>query len=375
MMPCTVDGAVVSVLLPVHNGGAWLDEALESILRQSFWAIEVIAIDDGSTDQSRSVLEAAAARDPRVRIVSRDNRGLVASLNEGLDLARGEFIARMDADDVSAPDRFERQLRHLRARPEVVAISGAHREIRADGTPTGRINRPPAPVALDPAWAPAREPQLTHPFLMVRRDALAAIGGYRSAFLSEDTDLYWRLAAIGRLENLEAVLGDYRMHAASVSSSILNGRVMALSSQLAALSARRRAAGLPDIAFPHGRMAEYRSARHLPEMFRLAAAGLDLAEVRWLAAATAGKLMELAGYRPYELEGQDCRFIGDTVQDLPRLPRGNEPELRKMRAATAARLIRLGRVADAMRLAPGRLWPQVLARVGTGRLYWKKHLA
>ena len=100
---------VISVVMSVHNGEKYLREAVESILNQTFRDFEFIIIDDGSTDGSKTILEEYAAKDSRIRlVVPWENRGLTKSLNDGLALARGEFIARMDADDIALPQRFER---------------------------------------------------------------------------------------------------------------------------------------------------------------------------------------------------------------------------------------------------------------------------
>jgi glycosyltransferase involved in cell wall biosynthesis len=101
---------LVSVVLPVYNAQRYVAAALESVLGQSMSDLEVIAIDDGSSDGSLAEMERIAAADARVRLVSRPNRGLVATLNEGVAAAGGEWIARMDADDVSLPERFATQL-------------------------------------------------------------------------------------------------------------------------------------------------------------------------------------------------------------------------------------------------------------------------
>lgn len=110
----------VTVLMPVFNGGRFIGEAVESILGQTFTDFELLVIDDGSTDDSLSVIGEYAARDRRIRVVSRENRGLVATLNEGLGLARGAYLARMDCDDISFPERLRRQYDFMRARPDCI---------------------------------------------------------------------------------------------------------------------------------------------------------------------------------------------------------------------------------------------------------------
>src|SRR5436305_11764547 len=100
----------VSVLMPVYNAQRYIAAAVQSILDQTFTDFELIVVDDGSTDRSGDILRGFAARDPRVKLISRPNTGYVVALNEALATATGEFIARMDADDFSLPKRFERQV-------------------------------------------------------------------------------------------------------------------------------------------------------------------------------------------------------------------------------------------------------------------------
>ena len=114
----------VSVLLPLYNGEAYIREAVESVLAQTRRDFELLILDDGSRDGSLAIVQEIARRDPRVRLISRENRGLTETLNELLAAARGEFVARMDADDVCLPDRFERQVAFLDAHPEVVCVGG-----------------------------------------------------------------------------------------------------------------------------------------------------------------------------------------------------------------------------------------------------------
>lgn len=368
----------VDVIIPAYNAEATIASAVSSVLSQTASELIVFIVDDGSTDRTADIVTGLARQDRRVHLERKENGGIVSALNRGLSLGSAEFVARLDADDISAPDRHERQLQYLMAHPDVVAVSGAHHEIDEDGAPTGSVHHPPASLSLDPEWAPAREPQLTQPFMTARRAALEAVRGYRPLQVSEDSDLYWRLAELGRLENLGDVLGSYRMHTGSISgSSVENGRMMALCSQLAALSAVRRSKGRADLTFNSRQAPRWQAFGSLGGMVEAASSDLTLApaEEGWLRAAVAGKLMELAGYRPYEITPTDCRFIAASLDTSVPLPGGNRRELAKMRAATAARLLRLGRAGDALSLAGPGLWPEVAARAATGRLYWTKHLA
>ena len=109
----TIPTPTISVVLPVHNGAKYISEALDSILCQTYSDFEFIIIDDGSMDDTYEILQRYQAMDNRINIVSRKNKGLIETLNEGVDLARGKWLARMDSDDIALPYRFERQLKML----------------------------------------------------------------------------------------------------------------------------------------------------------------------------------------------------------------------------------------------------------------------
>lgn len=367
----------VDVVIPAFNAAPTVAEAIRSVLAQSATRLRVIVVDDGSHDETAAIVTAIAREDARITLIRQRNCGISAAMNAGIAAGDAPFVARLDADDKSAPDRHERQLRFLLDHPDVVAISGAHREVGPDGTPTGYVFQPPATPMCDPDHLPAREPELTQPFFMVRRAALDRLGGYRPYPVSEDSDLYWRLAEIGRLACLPDMMGDYRMHPNSISgASIRHGRRVALYSQLAALAARRRRNGLEDISLSTIDACAAPSAAPLPDQIADTARrhALTAADVARLTASVAAKLMELAGYRPFELEHCDCHFIAASLAVLPDgLTIRNHIDLRKRRAATAARLLRLGRARDAVTLGSG-LWPEVLARAASNRLYWRKRL-
>jgi glycosyltransferase involved in cell wall biosynthesis len=208
----------LSVLMPVYNAGRHLAPAVRSVLNQSFGDFEFIIIDDGSTDGSLAVLRRFEADDPRVRVVSRENRGLVASLNQMIGLARGEFLARMDADDLCLPDRFLRQVDFLREHPEVACVGGSIREIDDQGRllvsfPAITSNEEIQEALLSGTTA------IAHPAAMMRREALLAAGGYRPEFYPvEDLDLWLRLGEAGELANLADPVLEYRVHDASICS-------------------------------------------------------------------------------------------------------------------------------------------------------------
>ena len=208
---------VVSVVLPVFNAERYLARAVDSILNQTFHDFELIAVDDGSRDGSLKMLRDYEARDGRVRVISRPNTGIVGALNDGLAAAGGEFVARMDSDDISLPDRFEKQLNYLRAHPQCVLVGCQVTLIDPDDAQicpkhdTCFTHEEIDSAHLSWGWP------LVHPTIMARREALQRVGGYREAYKwLEDLDIFLRLAEIGRLANLPDVLVYYRLHSQSV---------------------------------------------------------------------------------------------------------------------------------------------------------------
>ncbi len=207
----------ISCLLPVYNGEQFLDEAVRSILAQTYANFELVVVDDGSRDATADILSGLAAEDARVKVVRRENGGIVAALNTGLAVCRGEYVARMDADDIALPDRFQFQLDYLDANPGCVLMGGVVRSLMADGsiggrTTGGRHRR------TDLSSFPPKIAVAMHPLIMVRRAALVAVGGYRSDFPhAEDYDLFIRLSKLGDIDNPDRDLLIYRRHEGAIS--------------------------------------------------------------------------------------------------------------------------------------------------------------
>lgn len=188
-----------SFVMPVRDGGAPLPVAVASVLSQTDPDLELVVVDDGSTD---GAVDALPRHDPRLRVIPCPGRGIVDALNAGIAAARGEFIARMDADDESLPDRLAAQLRHLAGRPEL-SVAGCGVAIRRDGGP------PDAGFARYAAWMnDLREPDeiarelyiecpVAHPGALFRRAALERLGGYRDRPWPEDYDLFLRADRLG----------------------------------------------------------------------------------------------------------------------------------------------------------------------------------
>lgn len=190
----------ISVLLPVHDGAATLAAALRSVRVQSFSDLECVVVDDGSTDATRLVL-ARAARDPRLRVLTTPHAGIVHALNTGLAACRGEFVARLDADDRMHPERLARQLRALELDPGLAGVGCHVRSFPRARLSAGRLSYERWLNSLSSEASVLRdrfvECPLAHPTLFLRREALDRRGGYRDVGWPEDYDLVLRMFAAG----------------------------------------------------------------------------------------------------------------------------------------------------------------------------------
>jgi hypothetical protein len=214
-------GPALSVALSVFNGERYLAAAIDSVLAQTFTDFELLVLDDGSTDGTAAIICAAAARDGRVRPILRENRGLIASLNELIAAARAPVVARMDADDICHPERFARQHAFLAARQEIglVGCWNAHIDAKGRETHVSGADHPQDHAGIIAAMERGETP-FSHPAVMFRRDLVLAAGGYRPAFRHcEDLDLWLRLADRTRLANLPERLIHYRRHYGQVSAN------------------------------------------------------------------------------------------------------------------------------------------------------------
>ncbi len=206
---------MVSVIMAVRIGGPFLPEAIASIRGQQFRDWEFVVVDDGSTDDTAAVLQEAARSDDRLRLFRQDPLGLVPALNRAVAEARGNFLARMDADDRAHPERLGRQLAFLAANPGVGVLGTAVRRI---GAGRGIWQRPTDDAALRAALL--FEAPFAHPTVMMRREVWEkSAGGYRPDFqAAEDIDLWERLASETEFANLSTPLLEYRIHAGQVTS-------------------------------------------------------------------------------------------------------------------------------------------------------------
>lgn len=355
--------ARVDVLMPAYNAASTVREAVESLRGQTLRDTRIIVVDDGSTDETPAVLSELAAADARIVVATTANQGIVEARNESLRHAGAEFIACLDSDDVAFPQRLEAQLAYMDAHPECVALGSAVEHVDENGVALPRMTQPGDPAFADAGKAPALEPYLIQSTLMARRADVVALGGYRHVPNSEDSDLFWRLGERGALVNLPDKLCKYRVHTSSISSSIVNGRIMAVGSQLGALSALRRRSGRRDLTFTLDIHNALKAAVTMAAMIDIASEQLDPEEARHLKLAAATKLMELARYRPYELDAADCAFVRAALPEAKRLSAQNQKEVDWYVTVTAARLVRKGLLAEAVALTPVQSYPVTAARV------------
>ncbi len=199
----------VSAVVPVWNGAAYLERAVESLLTQTFADIEVIIVDDGSTDATATIIAGFAARDRRVRPFHQAHAGEAVAANRATAEARSDLIARLDADDMAVPDRFERQVAWLDANPSVAVLGGSIMSIDRNDRKMRLYTYPGGSVR---AKMEHGNP-IAHSTAMVRKSVLEAVGGYRAAFnLADDYDLWLRMAEKADVANIGHVLAYYRLH-------------------------------------------------------------------------------------------------------------------------------------------------------------------
>jgi glycosyltransferase involved in cell wall biosynthesis len=205
---------VVSVVTSVYNGARYLAESLEGVLAQDGPPFEVVVVDDGSTDGSSALLDSISARDPRVRVLRQANAGLTAALVRACSEARGALLARHDSDDVSYPGRIAALSRALLDDPALSMVSSWGRGIGPLGETLYEIHD----AAQDREGPPIQG--VWHGSVMFRADAYRRVGGYRTAFrYAQDIDLWLRLAEVGGVSRVPAVLYGYRFWEESISAA------------------------------------------------------------------------------------------------------------------------------------------------------------
>jgi len=227
----------ISVVMAVFNGERFLRESIDSILAQSFADFEFLIVDDGSTDGTREII--TSYEDARIRlVVNEQNLGLTPSLNRGLQLAGGDFIARQDADDISEPERFEKQIAFLDANPDVALLGAQYRYMDETGASWDTEPLPCSHHEL--SWALLFGTPFIHSAVMLRRQqALDSVGKYdESTSHAQDYEYWNRIAATHRVANLERCLVRYRCHTGSMTAASHDSTVRPLDILRAALIGR-----------------------------------------------------------------------------------------------------------------------------------------
>jgi glycosyltransferase involved in cell wall biosynthesis len=271
----------VSVVMGVYNAGDRLGATLDSVLSQSGVDFELIVVDDGSTDGSGALLDDYAARDRRVRVVHQENRGLTRALIAGCAAARGAFIARQDAGDLSLPRRLAKQQALLASNRELAFVScwtevvgpGDEHLMIAKGR--GRAREPLSILDDRERWGVIDGPT-SHPSVMFRRDAYERAGGYRAEFyVGQDWDLWYRLAAAGKFQMIEEVLYVSRVGVDDLSVGARRAQAEIAELSRAALAAQLR--GESDVEIV-ARAAAIRPRRGGNSRYRRAAGAYFIAE-------------------------------------------------------------------------------------------------
>lgn len=209
----------ISVIMPAYNEERFIAEAIESVLEQTWREFELIVLNDGSEDRTREIAESYARKDSRVRVVSHENMGIAATLDQGFRQSANEWVAMIQGDDLMMPDRLEKQLAFLAAHPELDVAGGLAKHIDSRGRIIARD------VSLLLSHEAVREQFARNELIcfnsstaIVRKSAVNAVGGYRSQFrVGEDMDMWNRLLENGfKILVQPEYLAQYRIHSGSV---------------------------------------------------------------------------------------------------------------------------------------------------------------
>lgn len=256
-----------------YNDAPFLPRAVESILAQSLGDFEFLVLDDGSTDGSRDYL--SSLRDPRLRVVYHEaNGGLPQRLNEGIGLARGRYVARMDADDVAAPHRLHAQATFLDANPEVGIVGSGRRVVGEQGGVLYEVRAVPDDLGI--RWKCLLGNPFAHPTVMLRRDTLERLRlRYDEAYATaQDYELWTRLLPHTRAANLPEPLLDYRLRQGL--SRTRRPEQLANHDRIALSAIRRLVPGFPAAA------EDVRQLRGRYGGNSVREEGMDPADPRWL---------------------------------------------------------------------------------------------
>lgn len=207
---------LVSVIMPVYNAEDHIRESIESVLNQTYSNFEFIIIDDGSTDSSLEIIK--QYNDERIKVLEQDNRGVAISLNKGISISKGTLIARQDSDDISLPNRFEKQCEFMNANPNISLLGTYSQLIDEENNVIKSYTAPSENNKLRDLTF--KKNPFIHGSVMIRKEILKKCGLYREQFLlSQDYDLWLRISEVGEISMLPDFLYKYRIWKNSVSST------------------------------------------------------------------------------------------------------------------------------------------------------------
>ena len=247
----------ISVLMSVYNGEKWLDEAIQSVLQQTFTNFEFIIVNDGSTDDSLEMIFKNSIKDPRIKVFDKPKTGLADSLNYGIERCKGDWIARIDADDLCEPHRLSIQYDKAKSYPDLVLIGSGLTQIDENGKRGREINYPDDHLKLTKRLTLLNKGFFPHSSAFIRNKSVIYLGGYRCCFQrAQDYDLWLRLSELGKIGCVEQPLVRIRHHTNQISHDQAGMRQI-IDSRVALVSYYLRLAGVDDPASLESSDAEF----------------------------------------------------------------------------------------------------------------------
>jgi glycosyltransferase involved in cell wall biosynthesis len=222
----------VSVIMAVKNGGDYIHQSLNSVIKQTFSDFEIIVINDGSEDNTLAIVE--SLNDSRIRVYSQKNRGVARAANRGLALARGKYIARIDHDDLWFPERLEKQLAYLTKNPEIVLVGSAAVILTENGYSERKLEHPTLPAEIN--WDLLFNNPFVHSSIIFRKDVIKKIGLYfpgPDITPLDDYNFISRISEEYQVANLQDVLVGYRESPLSLTSDLRSGALQSRNKSLA----------------------------------------------------------------------------------------------------------------------------------------------
>lgn len=223
----------ISVIMPVYNGEKYIEETIKSVLNQTYADFEYIIIDDGSVDDTLNIINTFS--DNRIIVIKANHGGIVKALNLGLEKSSGEYIVRIDADDICVQNRFEILINYMEKHKDVVVCGSWATKIDEKGIVTGNMIYPPIDDKNIVKYAFLHNPFI-HPSVIFRKSVLVQVGKYRSFKHNEDYELWTRMLKKGKGHNIPEELIRYRIHSNQITKKAnLSMRIVGIRVRILAL--------------------------------------------------------------------------------------------------------------------------------------------